>query len=293
MSDQLWRAEWKSKHLRVTLVECSQLTQLLAKNHRTHGWMSNLYSKALCAGLLTSPLLVEDERYTLRWQYEGELGTITIDVGSKGHIRGFPAHIYIKANDLEGIFGMGGKVGLVKSNSKRRLNSGMTLADRCDIGLDLATCFTLSDQIPTSILIDVKTEPWCVRGWMIQALPNMSYNEFETLRPQLESSYVHEHFSKLESLEPFYVEELFKGLGLMEQNHKLHVHETLTPESFCECNLDKIKFVLHSLPLNELEDMIKVDGGAQVDCQFCNQAYRFEAHDLRIIIDQKIKPKHD
>lgn len=287
MADQLWRTEWSSQNLRVTLVDCSALSKKLVNDHGAKGWMSIFYAKALTAGLLVSPMLVHDERYTLRWQYEGELKTITIDVGSEGLIRGYPDQLEIKSNSLEEIFGLGGKVGTVKSNRHRRLNSGMTLADRCDIALDLATCFTISDQIPTSILIDLKTEPWQTRGWMIQALPEVGFDEFEDLRKIFESEETMEHFSKLENIEPEQIEALLKGLGFPEHHTKLLVHQQLTPNSFCECNRDKIETVLLSLPIDELEDMIENDGGAQIDCQFCNTCYRFEAQDLRKIIDHK------
>lgn len=122
MADQLWRTEWKSQNLRVTLVDCSNLTKKLVNDHGAKGWMSIFYTKALASGLLVSPMLVNDERYTLRWQYEGELKTITIDVGSNGVVRGYPDQLEIEANSLEEIFGLGGKVGTVKSNQHRRLN---------------------------------------------------------------------------------------------------------------------------------------------------------------------------
>lgn len=287
MADQLWRTEWKSQNLRVTLVDCSNLTKKLVNDHGAKGWMSIFYTKALASGLLVSPMLVNDERYTLRWQYEGELKTITIDVGSNGVVRGYPDQLEIEANSLEEIFGLGGKVGTVKSNQHRRLNSGMTLADRCDIALDLATSFTISDQIPTTILIDVKTQPWQTRGWMIQALPEVGFEEFEDLRKIFESEETIEHFSKLESIEPEQVEALLKGLGFPEHNTKLLVHQQLVPDSFCECNRKKITQVLMSLPTEELEDMIESDGGAQIDCQFCNTCYRFDIEDLKKIIHDK------
>jgi molecular chaperone Hsp33 len=122
---------------------------------------------------------------------------------------------------------------------------------------------------------------------MIQALPEVSFDEFEDLRKIFESEEAIEHFSKLESMEPEHVEALLKGLGFPEHNTKLLVHQKLVPNSFCECNRNKIVNVLLSLPIDELEDMIESDGGAQIDCQFCSTCYQFDAQDLRKIIDGK------
>jgi len=287
MPDNLIRAEWKELHLRVFIVDCSELTCDLVESHEAEGWAALLYAKALTAGLLTSPLLENDERYTIRWQYEGEVGTITVDVASEGKVRGYPQKVKLESNSFEEIFGASGKVGIVKSNTHRRLNSGMTLADQGDFAKDLSTAFTISDQVPTSIMIDIKTHPWQARAWMIQALPETSFEDFENLRTTLESDEAAEHFAKLESIEPPYIVSLFRGLGITDKNMTLQVHDTLVPESFCECNREKITNVLKGLPLAEIEDMIKVDGGAQVDCQFCNHCYRFEANDLRALIEEK------
>ena len=142
MPDQLWRTEWKSQHLRFSLVDCSQLTEKLAESHKTRSWISICYAKALTAGLLTSSLLENDERLTIRWQ---------------------------------------------------------------------------------------------------------------------------------------------------EDHTKLYLHLQLTPESVCECNHRKIISVLNIIPVEELENMTLNDGGAQINCQFCNDTYRFEAQDLRQIIDERIK----
>ena len=49
---------------------------------------AHILCRALTAGVLMSPLLVDDERYTLRWQYGGALASAVVDVDSSGQVRG-------------------------------------------------------------------------------------------------------------------------------------------------------------------------------------------------------------
>ncbi len=47
-----------------------------------------LLCRALGTGLLVSPLLQDDHRFTITWQYDGPIGRVIIDVGAESDIRG-------------------------------------------------------------------------------------------------------------------------------------------------------------------------------------------------------------
>lgn len=48
----------------------------------------------------------------------------------------------------------------------------------------------------------------------------------------------------------------------------------------CDCSRDRVERVLLSLGAGELDDMIAKDGGAEVNCHFCNKKYSFDAGNL-------------
>jgi molecular chaperone Hsp33 len=48
----------------------------------------------------------------------------------------------------------------------------------------------------------------------------------------------------------------------------------------CGCTREKVERALLSFTSNELADMIENDGGAEVTCEFCRQAYSFDTTDL-------------
>lgn len=286
MSDILLRGEWPRLNIRVMLLEASEVCGNIRSFHKTSGLAREVFDKCIAASLLTSPLLLEDERFTLRWQYEGELGTILVDVAANGGVRAYPECLKLSEETRTVAFGVGAKLGLVKSNSYRRLNSGMTLADQADPALDLGTYFELSDQLPTICRVSIIGDK--VLGLMLQAMPKAHREHLEQLDSWLAKA-AHE-LLQVDLLDPIAVSNwLSMGLqtaGCPADTWKLH--QSLKPHHFCNCSSEKIREVLMGLPRQELEAMIREDGGAQIDCQFCNQSIRFEASDLQSMLVNKL-----
>jgi molecular chaperone Hsp33 len=49
----------------------------------------------------------------------------------------------------------------------------------------------------------------------------------------------------------------------------------------CRCSRERVEATLQGLGATELADMIRTDGGAEVICHFCNEAFRIDADRLR------------
>ena len=52
------------------------------------------------------------------------------------------------------------------------------------------------------------------------------------------------------------------------------------PRLACRCSRERVKRALRSLGVEELRDMARKDGGANLTCDFCNAAYAFTAEEL-------------
>jgi molecular chaperone Hsp33 len=60
----------------------------------------------------------------------------------------------------------------------------------------------------------------------------------------------------------------------------------LTPRWQCDCSRARTERALIALGREELADMIERDGGAELTCQFCNEAYGFTADDLSALLKE-------
>jgi len=63
------------------------------------------------------------------------------------------------------------------------------------------------------------------------------------------------------------------------------VLEARMPRYSCDCSRERIERMLITLGAEELDDMIKTQHGAQVDCHFCNKRYEFSEDDLKTLLE--------
>ena len=68
--------------------------------------------------------------------------------------------------------------------------------------------------------------------------------------------------------------------------HRLYHQESLEllqPQCFrfrCSCSLQRVTDMLISLGRQEMEETLDQEGEVKVDCEFCNQVYRFTDADV-------------
>ena len=75
------------------------------------------------------------------------------------------------------------------------------------------------------------------------------------------------------------VEGCFRGL-------QPEILEELPLQLRCDCSRDYIERVLLSMGENELRDIIKNQGGCEVQCHFCRKRYAFTKQELEGLIEQ-------
>ncbi|MFR1759247.1 MAG: Hsp33 family molecular chaperone HslO, partial [Christensenellaceae bacterium] len=143
--------------------------------------------------------------------------------------------------------------------------------------------FTASEQTPSMVSLGVLVAPQgpvlSAGGVIVQAMPGCS----------------EEVLSALEGKAPALADisrQLLQAQGLEDMLTGLF--GDLEPEILgagepcwrCDCGRERIERALISLGRQELDEMIEQDGGAQVSCHFCNQAYDFTAAQLQALREE-------
>lgn len=67
-----------------------------------------------------------------------------------------------------------------------------------------------------------------------------------------------------------------------DKNIKI-IEDCKTPIYKCDCSKEKMTNALRSIGKNELENIIKEDGKAEIICHFCNKKYNFDKKELEEI----------
>lgn len=254
--------------------------------HNTDPVASHVFGSALTTGALLSPLLTENEKYSIRWNYNGTIGHILVDVDSSSNLRGIPKNSnLVEAETKADLYGEDGQISVIKAANGKVLNSGTSQAGMLDITDDVSFYLSTSDQIETEAVCAINFNPdpenpvKIAAGFMIQALPNCDLELFSQMRESIKE----EEFIKLLSektpdeqklqLAVKYIYEK-AGKSAPEDIREIASYEFgESPKYHCGCSKEKMQKALTTLPKDQLEEMLGQPGGIKIACDFCRSSY--------------------
>ena len=249
---------------------------------------AHILCRALTAGVLMSPLLVDDERYTLRWQYGGALASAVVDVDSSGQVRGFvaPTDLGSREDTEAALYGESGRVAAIKSNAAGVLNSGVIETRLMDVVSDLAFLFCASDQIETEMAVLVGFAPDVTRpvsmcqGVMLQALPDCDLERFERIRRRLAGAACRDLLSGAPA-DDRQAEHVASALAGDETPAAAFSLVECEPPCFhCHCTRERMLDVVRALPEQERRATVEKGEDVTVRCQFCAAAHTIGTSEL-------------
>lgn len=296
-SDFLIRGTIKPLKARFSFAETTSTVSKGILLHNTDPVSAYVFGRALTVAVLTSPLLNDNEKYSLRWDYEGKLSTVVVDVDSQCNARGIPKepHLMEKAETEEDVYGNEGKITLIKSKNGKILNSGTGKTALMDIVEDAAFFFSVSDQIETEMSVgisfnkDPENPVKICAGLMLQAMPECDLEEFEKVREKLNQS---SFYNILESKKMQEEKKLWKLLEFLNNNNKDFSHDKIneyasyefapTPSYTCQCSQKKMKQAVKVLEKKDIENIFKEKDELTIKCEFCKQEYSFKKEDFSV-----------
>ena len=159
-----------------------------------------------------------------------------------------------------------------------------------EIGDDLTHYLATSEQTPSALVLGVfvdKTGVTAAGGLLIQVMPKAATDEalVETLESRISALTGLTPLLQAGKSLPQMFEELLGDMGL-----------TVFPETQmlrfnCKCSSDRMMGALKLLGEDELRDMIQVDNGAEVTCDFCGEVYQATAQDLENLVVELVEDR--
>jgi len=290
MSDTLVRGALPEWGIRFAICHSAELCTEAAQRHRADfvsGW---LLGEALTCATLLSVNLKAAERYTLRWMYPGPVGTITVDVDERAHVRGYTQRVSLmpEVTTLAEAIGGQGQLSTVTSLPDKVVQTGITEAVFKDVPQDLAYFMSLSYQTETALTAGLIAPPdmpmhfQSAVGVLLQPFPDTDLERFDEVRRAVESP----RFRAWLEARPRSSEEILAELPVDDVPE---VYAETAPDYVCRCSRDKVAAVLRMLGPDELEEMLAEQGRAEVACHFCAEAYEFSRSDLEMFLrDTKV-----
>ncbi|UUQ62622.1 Hsp33 family molecular chaperone HslO [Pseudomonas fuscovaginae UPB0736] len=240
--------------------------------------VAQLLGELMAAAALLVGTLKFDGLLILQARSEGAVPLLMVECSSEREIRGLARY------DAEQI-APGASLADLMPNGVLALTVDPTQGQRYQgiVDLDGATlseCFTnyfvMSQQVGTRFWLNADGQR--ARGLLLQQLPA------DRIKDEGERAANWQHITALAST--LKAEELL-GLDNETVLHRLYHEEALRlfdhqPLSFhCSCSRERSGNALVSLGLEDAQQLVAERGGAiEIDCQFCNQRYLFDATDI-------------
>lgn len=278
LRDRVVRVLVKDKQIRAIAIKNTQTAITAQKNHNLEFVPATLLAKLLAATSMVASTLKGEERVSVETNSNGFITKLFAEALKVGEVRGYAVQSQdidlseVTTNDFLG-------VGLLTISkvlyNKAEPVTGIIELRTGDIATDMAYYFTQSEQIPTSVILDVHVdESGNIKhsgGIMVQALPEASDDDLAIIVENLQNlSRLSEFLDKDKTPEEIIAEVLPFEYELMDSTQV---------DFFCRCSKDKFINNLVTFPHKMILEMEKNNENELV-CQYCNKHYFLDKQDF-------------
>lgn len=290
MKDYIIRGIDNKGTLRLFVASSTNIVEDARKIHNTSPTATAAFGRALtAAAMMGISMKGEENSLTFKIKGDGPIGNIVVVANNKGEVKGYvdypEADVPSRSDnklDVGKLVGKNGQLAVIMDLGLKEPYIGMSNLVSGEIAEDLVNYYYISEQQPSAInlgvLIDKDISVKAAGGYMLQLLPNVEEKDIDRIEDILNKA---KPISTLidEGLTPEEIMEELFGEFQMEILDKIYI------EYKCNCEREKIEGVLLSLGKDEIKDIIKEDGKAEVVCHFCNKKYNFSKNELQKLIN--------
>lgn len=264
--------------IRAYCIDSTDIVQTAYEYHHTTPVATAALGRTLtmCA-VMGSQLKGQNDSLTVLIKGDGPLGGIVAcadsSVGVRGYVYNPQANVPNKKNgklDVSGVIGAG-YLSISRDLGLKEPYVGQVPLVTGEIAEDFTYYYALSEQVPTAIslgvLVDVDYTVKCAGGFMVQLMPGAD----ESVGVQMEET--------VRALPPIttILDEGITSAQVLERllaGRSYELLEDVQAGYRCDCSMERIERALLSLGRDELEDIIRSQGEAELTCQFCPRTYR-------------------
>jgi molecular chaperone Hsp33 len=259
--------------------------------HRTTPTATAALGRALsAASLMGNALKGQGASITLQFKGNGPLGTVLAVSDNQGNVRGYVANpgaeVPLRADgklDVGAAVGHEGTLTVIKDLNMRDPYVGTVDLLGGEIAEDVAGYFVESEQIPTAcalgVLVDRDRSVLSAGGYLIQLMPGAGEDTIAKVEGGIMAAGPVSALLQQDA-DPEHL------LRTVMSDFDLHILETTPVEYRCYCSRERVERALISLGADELEAILREQGGCQMTCQFCDAVYEFSGEELEKLITE-------
>lgn len=290
MRDEVARVHLKDCDLMVVGVLCTATARRAREIHGCMPTSAGVLAQGLAAGFGVAGLLSGQARINLQVTCDGPVRGLFVDADAQGNGRGYvknPQVNFLAAGgpfDASGALGREGVLSVLRELKAGEFYRGSIALDQFDLARDLERYFRESEQIETSVRLEVSADGpdrlGQVRALFVQAMPEARRGAVDAARALVDRDGLPAAPERALDL----VRPLAGALG-----SDLDLLAEYPLDYVCGCSAEKVVRAVLAMGREEIGDMLEREGKAVATCAFCHTVYqvgREQLEQMLAAIDQ-------
>jgi molecular chaperone Hsp33 len=289
MKDYLVRGMTMDGMVKVVAIRSTELVRRGAEIQGTTPNATAAFGRALtAASMMGNMQKVDNGSMTLQIKADGPIGGIVCVSDPVGNVRGYVYEAKVPLVekhpgklDVGATVGTNGTLTVIRDLQMKEPYVGSIELVSGEIGDDVTAYFAQSEQTPTAcalgVLIDKDTSVKVAGGYLLQLLPGASDDVIDTLERGIQRA-----GAVTKMLEQGMTPEDI--LGAVCGDLGVVFMETAPVSYKCYCSRERVESALLSLGKEELTQIMEEGKDFPVECQFCDEIYKFTPQDIQELL---------
>lgn len=274
-SDTLQRFMFEHASIRGEIVHLSNTYQTIMQQRSYPPAVKKLLGEALVSCILLAGSIKFEGDIHLQFQGDACLPFIIVQCDNQLNVRACAKYHNGTDSDYENAF-LHGQMSLTIQQYKQTNTYQSIVPIRSTSMADnLMHYFAQSEQLPSQVWLAISEER--AAGMILQLMPDQNTEQREQFweyAVQIGETITEEELLTLDNetiLHRLYHETV------------LRLYDARSVRFKCRCNAEKMKHVLTVLGKEDVQQLVQESGHVDVRCEFCNQAYQFDAIDIAML----------
>jgi len=280
-NDRLHRFLIEHTHVRGEMVHLDATWKAVLERCEYPETVRKILGEALAACALLAATIKFSGSLILQIRGDGPLHLLVAQATSSGTMRAIARwHDDVPDHDLNAIFGNGQMVITIEPDDGDPYQ-GIIALQGDQLNQAIESYFQQSEQLNTRLWLSADNN--ACAGFLLQEMPGEDPDTDAWQR----TTHLASTITPAELLQ----------LDIQSLLHRLFHEEDIRlfeaePICFrCNCSRDRISSILLSLGLNEVHSILEEQQNIEVDCEFCNTHYSFDAVDVEAIFASSHQPE--
>lgn len=275
ISDQSRRFLFEDADIRGETVSLDTSFEEVLAIHQYAPGVARLLGEFLAAAVLLSTNLKFEGKLVLQARSEGQVPLLMVECDHELRVRGIARGVELATSDNNEALLRNGQLAITVDPLKGQRYQGIVVLRPGSIADSFDAYFSQSEQLKSRMWL--ATDGHRAAGLLLQQLPSQVANDPELRRDQWERvSTLAATVSEPELLD-------LPGESLLRRLYPedpVRLFDAASVRFHCSCSRERSQNALSCLEPAEADEILEEQGCITVDCEFCNEQYRFQRGDL-------------